>query len=91
MLEKVFKRPFRMTLHRKSGKSTEVIWSRLFSKISTAMPRGIELALLNDEPGDVLELTSSNFGYAIATVKLGVSTKGLTNIKIEFLIDEVVK
>ncbi len=55
------------------------------------MTRGVELALLDGEPGDVLEISSSNFGYAIATIKLGVSTKGLTNIKIEFLIDEVVK
>lgn len=91
MQDKIYKRAIKATLHRNKGRSTAIVWERFFSSVTKAMTRGVELALLDGEPGDVLEITSSNFGYAIATVKLGVSTKGLTNIKIEFLIEEEVK
>ena len=88
MQDKIFKRAIKVTLHRRKGNSTEVIWTRFFAKVTTALRRGVELAFLDGEPGDVLELSSSNFGYVIATVKLGVNSKGLSNIKIEFQVEE---
>lgn len=91
MQEKIYKRAFKVVLHRKSGNSTVVVWTRFFNKVSASLSRGVELAVLTGQPGDVLEISSSNYGYAIATVKLGVSTKGMINIKIEFLIDEEVR
>ena len=88
MQEKIYKKEIRATLHRSSGKSSELLWTRFFNKVTTALSRGVELAVLTGQPGDVLEISSSNFGYLIATVRLTVNTKGLSSIKIEFQVDE---
>jgi hypothetical protein len=70
------------TLHRRRGNSTEVVWIRFYTKLSKALARGVELALLTGQPGDVLEISSSNFGYDIATVKLSVNAKHLSQMQI---------
>lgn len=82
--QKFYKRQFRASLHRKMGNSTEVISVRYFSKLSKALSRGVELAILDGQPGDVLEITSSNFDYLIATVKLKVSISGKDSLDIKF-------
>jgi hypothetical protein len=65
------KRPILAQLHR--GK--ELVWSRYYVKISTAIPRAVGLAILEGQPGDVVEFSNSNFGFLIATCKLSVTGK----------------
>jgi len=86
MKQAVYKRAIAVTLHRRTGKSTKVIWVRYFNRVTTAIPRGVELALLSGQPGDVLEFTSSNYGYLIATIKLNVGAKGLDSLNIDFAV-----
>lgn len=81
----IYKRPIAATLHRASGKSTVEIWVRRYSSVTRAITRGVELMLLEGEPGDVLEISSSNFGYQIATVKLRVNAQSLRDLKIDFV------
>lgn len=83
-MDKHYKRPFKAVLHRRSGKSTTVVFTRFYSKVASALSRGLTLALLEGQPGDVLEVSSSNFGYLIATLKLKVGSTNLTNVGIEF-------
>lgn len=84
MMDKVYKRAIRATLHRASGKSTEVIFTRFYSKVATALSKGVFYAILEGQPGDVLELTSSNYGYLIATLALRVGSKGFSTMRVEF-------
>lgn len=82
----MYKRPVKATLHRfKNGKhSTEVVWVRFYNSITACLSKGVALAVQTGEPGDVLELSSSNHGYAIATLKVKLGSKGLTTMDIEF-------
>lgn len=80
----IYKRPICGTLHRKSGNSTEVISKRFFANLNSALSKGVNLILLEAEPGDVFELSSSNYGYLIATLVVKVGSKGLSSMKIEF-------
>lgn len=84
MPTKIYKRKYKAVLHRAKGNSTVVISERFFQSIHRAISRGAELAILEGMPGDVLEISSSNFGYLVATVKLSVNAKSLSNLKIEF-------
>jgi hypothetical protein len=81
---KVYKRPIKATLHRRKGNSTITVWVRYYHSIASAISRGVELAILKGQPGDVLELSSSNYGYLIADVKLKVGSSGLSNMEIKF-------
>lgn len=84
MAAKQYKRNIRATLHRASGNSTEVIWVKYYSNISNAIRRAVELSIFTGQPGDVLEFTSSNFDYLIATIKLKVGVSVFANMDIEF-------
>lgn len=86
--QKYYKRKIAATLHRRKGKSTEVIWVRYYTKVSKAVLKASELAILTGEPGDVVEITSSNFGYPIATVKLTFNKKGLIDLRTEYCVAE---
>ena len=88
MLEKVYKREYRVVLHRKSGNSTEEIWTKFFSSVSNCIRRGSELAVLTGQPGDVLEITHSNFGFLIATIKLKVGITSFADMSIKFHLNE---
>lgn len=68
---KTYKRPILAQFHRKN----EVLWTRTYNRISTAIPRSVELAILEGQPGDVVEFSNANFGFQIATVKLSVTGK----------------
>lgn len=63
------KRPILATLYRKH----QPVWVRRYSRITTALPRAVQLALLEGQPGDVVEFAHSDFGFQIATVKLSVN------------------
>lgn len=88
MKQRIFKRPIRAVLHRSTGKgkSTIAIWTRYYSSVASCLSKGVSLAILDGQPGDVLELSSYNFGYAIATLKLKVGSRGLSSMDIQFLI-----
>lgn len=70
-------RPILATLHRKVNGSgaTQELWKRHYSRITRAIPRAVEIALLTGQPGDVVEFSSNDFGYQIATVRLSVGGK----------------
>ena len=86
-VRKVHKRPIRATLHRVKGNGVTVVWARYCASISSALKRGVELAILSGHPKDVLELSHSNFGFLIATLKLKVGSKNLTSMDIKFHIE----
>lgn len=88
-VKKEHKRAIRATLHRLKGKSSVVIWERYYASISSALKRGVELAILEGQPGDVLELTHSNFDFLIATLKLKVSSNNLASMDIKFHIENL--
>lgn len=74
---KIYKRPIVATLHRYPEgrrRGSQVIWTRYYTDITNAIPRGVQLALQDGEPGDVIEFASSNHGYQIATVRLKVGS-----------------
>lgn len=88
MLEKIYKREYKVVLHRRRGNSTEEIWVKFFSSISNCIRRGSELAVLTGQPGDVLEITHSNFGFLIATIKLKQGTTSFADMSIKFHLKE---
>ena len=67
-----------------------MLWTRFFTSVTNAVTRGVELAILTGEPGDILEISHSNFGFLIATVKLKVNAKNFTNLNIQFHLANVV-
>lgn len=89
-IKKTHKRPIKATLHRKKGNSTKVVWERYYGSIASAMKRGVELTILEGQPGDVLELTHSNFEFLIATLKLKVGSKNLQSMEIKFHIENLI-
>lgn len=86
-MSKGYKRAIRATLHRRKGNSTTAVFSRFFANVTSALSRGVALAIEGGQPGDVLELTSSNFDYLIATLALKVGSKGLSTMDIKFHFD----
>ena len=88
---KFYKRQIRATLHRlqPGTKASAEVWTRYYETVTSALSRGVNLALLTGEPGDVLELSSSNYGYQIATLKIKVGSKNLASMVIDFQIEGV--
>lgn len=43
---------------------------RYFSRLDTAVPRGVAILLCEGQPGDVVEVASNDFGFQIATIKV---------------------
>ena len=84
MAKKVPKRPITVKLHRLMNHSTEVMWTRYYATATNAIRRGVELAILTGHPGDVLEVSSSHFGFLIATVKLAVGANNLVDLQVKF-------
>lgn len=87
-MKKIYKRPICVTLNRLGKESSIYLWSRYFSNIENAITRGVMLALLTGEPGDVLEITSSNYGYLIATIKLKVNAKSVADLQVKFHVEQ---
>ena len=77
MKTKHFKRPYLAILHRTEPgrKSTTILWTRYFKRLDTGIPRAVQLAMLEGQPGDIVEFASANHGYQIATIKLTVNAK----------------
>lgn len=82
-----YKRKITATLHRRSGKSTVVVWVRRYSKIKNALSKACEIALYFAEPGDVIEFTHSNFEFLIAVSKFGFNKKGFLDFNTSFELD----
>lgn len=61
-------RPYGLTFDRK-GKNFIGI-TRHYTKLTRAIPRAMELLLLNGQPGDVAELFHTEHGFQIATIKV---------------------
>jgi len=47
---------------------SEVLKARRFVRLDTAVPRMIQLLMLNGEPGDVVEIASYEFGFSALTI-----------------------
>lgn len=86
MKQKYYKRQIRARLHRlQPGSNASVeIWTRYYNTVTSALSRGVMYALMTGEPGDVLELSSANHDYPIATLKIKVGSKSLSTMVIDF-------
>ena len=62
-------RPISASLHRKG----QVLWTRRYARLDTALPKGVFYALLSGQPKDVLEIYHVELGFQIATVKIHVN------------------
>jgi hypothetical protein len=82
----VYKRLVKAVLHRLTtdGNSSTIISTRFFTSTQTAIRRGTELAVMEGEPGDVLEISHSNLEYLIATIKLKAGKTHFADMQIEF-------
>lgn len=78
---KEYKRRVRACLHRPKGKSTIVLWTKYYSKLENAVFKSPLSVMFMAQPGDVIELTSSNFDYPIATIKFKVGTTTIANME----------
>ncbi len=76
---KEYKRRIRACLHRPCGKTTTVVWTKYFSKLENAIFKAPMGVMFIAEPGDVIEITSSNFDYLIATIKFKVGKTTIAN------------
>lgn len=80
--KKPSKRPILAILHRKVSYGTMVIWTRHYARLDRAIPRAVQLAMLDGQPGDVIEFAHAEFGFQIATLKLSVG-KNASNIELK--------
>lgn len=48
------------------------VWVRYYARLDTAVRKSVHLAVLEGEPGDVIEFSSRQFGYQIGTVVIHV-------------------
>jgi hypothetical protein len=65
-------RPILATWHRGS---TEIRKPRRYSRVSTALPRILQLLLLEGQPKDVVQISLADFGTWIADIKISVGGK----------------
>lgn len=61
-------RPYLAQLHR----GDKTLWKRSYQSFTNAARRATELALLQGEPGDVMEFSNNDTGFQIGTMKLHV-------------------
>jgi hypothetical protein len=76
---KEYKRRIRASLHRPAGKTTTVVWTKYYSKLENAMMKSPASVMFFAQPGDIIEVTSSNFDYLIATIKFKVGVSSIAN------------
>jgi hypothetical protein len=65
-------RPILAILHRRltpHARGTEILWTRHYVRLENAIRRAVELAVLEGEPGDVIEFALAS-GAQLGTVKL---------------------
>lgn len=53
------------------GKSKEVIMSRKYSYLDTAMPRMLQLAMTYCNEGDIVEFASIELGFQLGVLRVG--------------------
>jgi len=58
----------------------QVLSTRRFVRLDTAIPRAVQLLILQGQPGDVIELAHHEHGFQIATIK--IHSGGKFNIQI---------
>jgi len=88
VITKVYKRTITATLHRLCGNSTKIIFVRRYANVTNAIKKGIELFIFSGHPGDVLEISHSNFGFQIATVKTKVGSSKISDMQIKFYLNK---
>lgn len=64
-------RPILATLTRKH----QTVWVRRYARIDSAIPRAVQLAILEGQPGDVVEFARAVTSLQIGTVRLSVGGK----------------
>lgn len=52
-----------------------ILAKRYFNRVDTAIPRCVQLVLLDGEPGDTIQISSSEFGYWIADIRVRAGGK----------------
>ena len=62
--------PIVVTLHRKR----RVVKTRRYARLDTAIRRQTQLAVLEGEPKDVIEIAHADTGLQIGTITVGVHT-----------------
>lgn len=65
-------RPILATLHRPDGQSTKVLWNRRYSRLARAVPRAVEICLIDGQPLDRIEFSHAEYGFQIAVVTMHV-------------------
>lgn len=79
---KEYKRKIRAQLLRHKGsKISLVLWTRYYSKLENAVAKAPGWVMFFAQPGDVIEITSSNFDYPIATIKFKVGKSNISNME----------
>lgn len=71
------KRPLIATWHRSHQ---QIGRPRYFVRVSTALPRLIQLLILEGQPRDVIELASNEHGFQVAVIRIHAG--GKMNLKI---------
>lgn len=67
------------------GKKKELVWTRYYSWMDTAMPRAVQLAMQTGTTGDVVEFASTELGFQIGILRL------MPKNKVELEISPLVK
>lgn len=75
-MKKDFKRPFVLSYFTKHGSTVGapvLTAMRYYARLTTCVPQAVKHLLEQGQPGDVVEIASSNFGYQVgfARVKAG--------------------
>lgn len=66
-------RPLLLTFFRKNVDMASLgMAPRRLARINTALPRAIQLLVMNGQPGDVAEIAHAEFGFQIATIRIHV-------------------
>ena len=66
------------------GRAKEVVWRRFYSYMDTAMPRAVQMALHDSEPGDVVVFASIEYGFQLGVMH--VHPKGKFDLVVSDLV-----
>lgn len=53
------------------GREKEVLWVRRYAYFDTAMPRAVQLALTYGVEGDIVEFSSTEYGFQLGILRVG--------------------
>lgn len=65
------KRPITAELHR----AGRVIWTRHYARVSTALPRALQVLILEGHPRDTIAFSHQDLGFEIGTLRIHAGGK----------------